>query len=81
MIAARIAAAGNAAERTKRIYRIAELMARYRPVLAGGVWRLIDKEKGGLCPPTYDTEALAVAGAKLMAACDICELFDEPVGR
>ena len=71
----------SAADRTARLYRIAELIRRYRPVLAGGEWRLMDRQAGGLCPPTYDTEALAQAGAELMAACDIDALYDEPVGR
>jgi hypothetical protein len=79
VIAARLA--GQPAESTSRIYRIAELMRRYRPVLAGGEWRLIDREGGGLTTPTYDTEELAKAGANLMAACDIAALFEESEGR
>lgn len=81
MIAARIAAAGNTAERTSRIYRVALIIARYRVERHGEVWRINQIERGELLPATYASEALATAGAHLHAACDIDELYDEAEGR
>ena len=73
-------------ERTTRLYRIAELMRRYRPWHdhKASKWRLMDLEsdkagEGALLPAKYDDEESAKAGARLAAACDIDALYDTGV--
>ena len=69
------------ASRTTRIYRIAELIVRYRPANDGKVWRYRCLETGALSTAEYADEAMATSGARLAAACDIAALFDERPGR
>ena len=62
--------------RTSRIYRIAELIVRYRPTNGASGWQVVDMEKSETLPAKYADEAMAKAGARLSAACDIHALFD-----
>ncbi len=62
--------------RTSQLYRIAELMIRYRPEMVGRAWKVRDGETGQLLAPVYTDEPMARAGARLTAACDIRALFD-----
>lgn len=62
---------------TSRLYRIAELMIRYRPAERAGKWRILDVESGNILPAEYSDEGLAKAGARLNAAADIEALYDE----
>ena len=63
--------------RITRIYRIAELMVRYRATEDGKVWRYRCLESGKLSDAEYADEAMATAGARMAAACDIHALFDK----
>ena len=78
MIAARIATA-----RTSTIYRIAELIGRYRAEhdTKVGNWRGYDIERGERIPAVYESEDAARAGCRLAAACDVHALFDCREGR
>lgn len=76
MIAAWIAALGNTPERTALIYDIADAMRRYRTVHGPKCWAVVDMKAGTVTPAEYDSEALAKAGASLMAACDIVEMLE-----
>ena len=67
--------------RITRIYRIAELMVRYRATEDGKVWRYRCLESGKLSDAEYADEAMATAGARMAAACDIAALYDERPGR
>lgn len=74
---------GRWQERTTRLYRIAELMGRYKPEhdTATGKWHLWDAETHRRLDVEYRDEATARAGARLAAAIDIDELYQEPVSR
>lgn len=61
---------------TSRLYRVAELMIRYRPAERSGRWRILDVETGDILPAEYADEGLAKAGARLNAAADIATLYD-----
>ena len=63
--------------RTTRIYRIAELMVRYRATEDGKVWRYRCLESGKLSEAEYADAAMATSGARMAAACDIAALFDK----
>lgn len=69
---------GPAQSRTSRIYRIAELIGRYKAEhdTTAGKWRVWDSERGERSPQEYTDEAMARAGARLAIACDIHALFD-----
>lgn len=71
----------TAQQRTTTIYRIAELMRRYRAAEVAGVWRVRNLETGDTLPATFADEGMAQAGARLAGACDIRALFDPPAGR
>lgn len=64
--------------RTERLYRIAELIGRYRPEheIKTGKWHLWDAEEHKRLPSEYADEDTARAGARLAAACDIDALND-----
>jgi len=70
----------TAQARTTTIYRIAELIGRYKPEhdTGSGKWHVWDSEDGKRIEAHYPDEATARAGARLAAACDIRALFDEP---
>lgn len=68
-------------DRIGAIYELSEMMIRYRPVLAGGEWRVMDKVAGGLVFATYTDEAQANAGARLLAAQDILDKLQPREGR
>jgi hypothetical protein len=61
-------------DRTGTVYRIAELIIRYRAAELAGKWRVRDGETGELLAAEYSDEAMARSGARLQAACDILDL-------
>lgn len=71
--------------RVSRIHRVAELIVRYRHCTDDkGRHRIRDMESdrpNAMLPAIYADEDMARAGARLQAACDIHELFDEREGR
>lgn len=73
----------KAQARTTTVYRIAELIGRYRVEhdTKAGTFHLFDVEGGSRLPAVYSDEATAHAGKRLAAACDIRALFDSPVKR
>lgn len=68
-------------DRIGAIYDLAEMMIRYRAVLAGGEWRAMDKVAGGLVSATYTDEAHANAGCRLLSAQDILDKLQPREGR
>lgn len=68
-------------ERISAIYELAEMQCRYRAVMAGGKWRVIDKVGGGLVESTYDTQDLAESACRLLVAQDILDKMQPREGR
>lgn len=70
----------TAQSRTTTIYRIAELIGRYKSEhdRRTGKWHVWDCEAGRRIEAFYPDEMTARAGARLAAACDIRALFDAP---
>lgn len=63
-------------DRTHTLLRISELMIRYRPVLMGSRWFIIDGEKGGTLPGSYADEPSVKVAARHAAASEIVALFE-----
>lgn len=68
--------------RTTAIFRIAELIGRYKAEQdTGGKWRVWDSQEHKALEADYTDEHHARAGCRMAAACDIHALFDERPGR
>lgn len=67
-----------ATNRMSTIYRVAELIGRYRveQETERGTWHVYDVEAEARTPAEYSDEASAVAGSRLQAACDILALVE-----
>lgn len=77
MIAARIAALGNTAERVALIHEIADIIGKYRVVNGPSGWAVVDLKTGNPAPAPYASEPMARAGARLLAACDVVEMLEK----
>lgn len=67
--------------RISAIYELAEMQCRYRAVMAGGKWRVIDKVDGGLVESVYDTQDHAEAACRLLIAQNILDKMQPREGR
>lgn len=61
----------------QRVFRISELMIRYRPQRDGKAWRFVCMETGKLSTAEYTDEAMAKAGARMASAIDIDDLYQD----
>ncbi len=68
-------------DRIGLIFELADMMIRYRAVMVGGEWRVMDRAAGGLVFATYTDESQANAGARLLAAQDILDKMHPREGR